>query len=437
MTIGEALGDPNLLGQLLGGPTWRPWRACLAALFAEPMSRYQRRIYTECTDRTAPPARQFREAAFVVGRRGGKSRALAMIAMYLACFRDYTKHLAPGEVPTIAIIAADRKQGRVILRYVVGALRVVPLLEPMIALEQAESVRLTNGVVVEIHTGSIASPRGRTFVAVLADEIAFWHSDNSANPDVDVIASVRPGLASIPNSILLMASSPYARRGVLWETYRRHFGRDDARVLVWQANTQKMNPAIDPAVIAEAYEDDPASAGAEYGAAFRNDIAAFADRAVVDSCTVLGRHELPQLARVTYHCFVDPSGGSADPFTLAIAHREGDCGVLDCVRERKPPFSPDDVVREYSDLLATYGIHTIQGDRYAGEWPVAAFRKHGITYEQNAAPKSDLYQQLLPILNSGRCELLDNQRLATQLCALEKTYGARRTRQYRSSSGFP
>jgi hypothetical protein len=62
----------------------------------------------------------------------------------------------------------------------------------------------------------------------------------------------------------------------------------------------------------------------------------------------------------------------------------------------------------------------VQGDKYAGEWPVEAFAKHGVRYEQSAEPKSDLYRDLLPLLNSGRVELLDHPRLIAQLCQLER-----------------
>ena len=56
-----------------------------------------------------------------------------------------------------------------LLRYVVGTLKAVPLLAPLIAEELAEPVILTTGLVIEVHTGNIGSPRGRTLVAVLAD----------------------------------------------------------------------------------------------------------------------------------------------------------------------------------------------------------------------------------------------------------------------------
>jgi hypothetical protein len=105
---------------------------------------------------------------------------------------------------------------------------------------------------------------------------------------------------------------------------------------------------------------------------------------------------------------------------LAIGHAEkGGHKVLDCIREVKPPFSPDDVVREFSDLLKTYKVTLATGDRYAGEWPVERFKVHGIRYEQSAKPKSDLYAALLPDLNSGRRRLLHNKRLISQLASLE------------------
>jgi len=84
------------------------------------------------------------------------------------------------------------------------------------------------------------------------------------------------------------------------------------------------------------------------------------------------------------------------------------------------PFSPEVAVAELSVLMKSYHCTRVTGDRYGGEWPREAFSRHGITYELSALPKSGLYQCLLPLLNSGRIELLDNQRLISQLAALER-----------------
>ena len=48
-------------------------------------------------------------------------------------------------------------------------------------------------------------------VAALLDEVAFFPTDDGANPDYDILDAIRPGMATIPNAMLLCASSPYAR----------------------------------------------------------------------------------------------------------------------------------------------------------------------------------------------------------------------------------
>ena len=90
-----------------------------AALFALPMTREQTRVYRQCTGRSrAADAPRAAEAWLVFGRRGGKSFVLALIAVYLACFHDYRRHLAPGERGTVIVIAHHRRQARVIFRYI-------------------------------------------------------------------------------------------------------------------------------------------------------------------------------------------------------------------------------------------------------------------------------------------------------------------------------
>lgn len=126
--------------------------------------------------------------------------------------------------------------------------------------------------------------------------------------------------------------------------------------------------------------------------------------------------------------FEDPAGGSGgDSMTLAIAEsvRHADRLVLRLlvIREARPPFSPEAIVTEHAALLKAYGLACVTGDRYAGEWPREQFRKHGITYVPCELAKSDLYRELLPLINSGRIELLDHPRLLAQLAGLERRTG--------------
>jgi hypothetical protein len=421
MTLSEALRDPNLFARYFRGKTWAAWRVFLAALFAEATDAAGLELYRACTGRTAWPTKPFTEAALIVGRRGGKSRILALIAVFLACFRDYAPYLAPGEMATIAVLASDRAQARVIFRFVLGLLQAVPLIKPLIVDHDAETITLSNRVVIEIGTASFRAARGYSYAAVLCDEVAFWRSDEtSANPDIEILRALRPGLANIPGSMLLIASSPYAKRGELYAVWRKHYGHDDGRVLVWKATTAEMNSSIDPAIIKEAYDSDPEAARAEYGAEFRDDLADFVIQEAVDAVTMRGRSELPPLRDITYSAFCDPSGGVSDAMTLAIGHLAGDVCVLDAVLEVRPPFDPEQAVSQCAMLLRRYGVSQVIGDRYAGEWPKARFAEHGIEFEQSARPKSDLYGDLLPLLNAGRVELLDLPRLSRELTGLER-----------------
>lgn len=106
--------------------------------------------------------------------------------------------------------------------------------------------------------------------------------------------------------------------------------------------------------------------------------------------------------------------------SLAVARREGDRAIVDAVREVRPHLSPEAVTTDFAALLKTYRVQKVQGDRYAGEWPRERFRVHGIEYELSDAPKSDIYRDAMPLLNSGRAELLNLPRLASQLCGLER-----------------
>jgi hypothetical protein len=422
MSILDDLDNPELFSPFFEGESWNPWRAFLAALFALPMDDDQLATYRRHTGRLEPPVKAFTEAALVVGRRGGKSRVLALLGVYLATARDYTRCLAAGEVATIAIISADRKQARTIFRYCKGILSDIPEMAAMVLDDKNDIITLNNNVVIEIATASFRVTRGYTFAAVLADETAFWRTDDSsANPDAEIFRAIRPGMGTIPGAILLNASSPYRRSGVLWTAYKENYGHDDANILVWKASTREMNPAYPQETVDKAYADDPASAAAEYGGDFRTDIDAFVGQDVIDACTEIGCYERPKVRGHRYHAFVDAAGGSGqDSMTLAISHQEGDVAILDALRERKPPFSPVAVTDEFADLIKSYGINRAESDRWGGDWVIEAFRKVGVTITPSAKPKSDLYREMLPMLNAGRCSLLDNARLSKQLVGLER-----------------
>jgi hypothetical protein len=424
-TIIDAIGNPELFSRWFRDPaTWAAWLVVLRAIFGLPLSDDELELFRRCTGRAAPPVGAFREIWLICGRRAGKSMVLALIAVWLACFVDWSPYLNPGERGTVMVLAADRRQARTIFRYARALLLEVPALAPLVERETAEALDLSNGVTIEIMAASFRTVRGYTVLAALLDEVAFWRSeDGAANPDEAILAALRPAMATIPAAMLLCASSPYAKRGALWSAHKRYFGQDDAPALVWRADTKTMNPTVPDAVITEAFERDPASAAAEFGAEFRTDVAGFLDRALVEAAVDTGVIVRPPIEGVRYHAFADPSGGAHDSFTLAIAHAEGDTAILDCLFERRAPFSPPSVVKEIAALLRSYRTGVV-GDRYAAGWVTGAFKSEGIIYHHSTLDRSALYLDALPLFTAGRARILDNQRLVSQFAALERRTSA-------------
>jgi hypothetical protein len=415
--IREALSDPALLGKMLAGDSWLPWRTLLIAAMGETLTDDERVIFTKLTGREREPLQRVEEAVFVVGRRGGKSRTMAT----LACYIGLCKHpLDPGEKGVLLAIAPDQRQAGIVLEYAEAAFQQSPILKQLIANRTADTLELTNGVSIEVRAASWRRLRGPTYIGIICDEAAFWYSDEfSSNTDVEILNAVRPGLATT-NGPLIIASSPYARRGVLWETHRKHYGADgDPLILVAQGASRDFNSTLPQRVVDRALERDRASAEAEFGGMFRQDIEGYASFEIVQGC--VGDHiEMAPLQQYRYSAFSDPSGGAADSFTLAISHKDGERIVIDATREVRPPFSPDGVIDEFASLLKTYRISRVVGDRYGGEFPRELFRKFGIEYRCAEKPKSDLYRDLLPLLNAGRIVLPKSDRLVNQICGLER-----------------
>jgi hypothetical protein len=211
VNILEATSDEQLFAPWFRDrSTWRAWLAFLAALFGLPMTDEQAAIYRDCTARPTLPTRPAREAWIIVGRRGGKSFAMALTAVFVAAFGNYAAYLQPGERATTLVIAADRRQARLILRYVAGLLHGVPMLTRMIERETADTFELTNRTAIEVATASFRTVRGYTLAAGICDELAFWPTEDSASPDREVLDALRPAMLTIPTSMLLCASSPYA-----------------------------------------------------------------------------------------------------------------------------------------------------------------------------------------------------------------------------------
>jgi len=414
--IREVMTSPALFGKEFGGPSFAAWRALLCAFYGLKLSDEEKETLIALTGRALVPFGAFEELWLVIGRRGGKSQVAALIAIYEALFTDYRKQLAAGEVATVMVIAADRKQARSVMRYTSGLINSNPMLKRSLVKETTEELTFNNRAVIEVATASFRSTRGYTLSCAILDEIAFWHSDG-ANPDAEVVGGLRPAMATLGGKLIAL-SSPYSRRGVLWSTYKRHYAGESPHILVAQAPSRTMNPTLKQRVVDNAIAEDPEAARAEYLAQFRSDISAFLELEQIEQATRSKPLILPPSYRDTYFGFVDPAGGGKDEFTLSVAHREGDLTVVDGVWGRLG--SPAVITEEFANILDSYGVPRVTGDRYAGRWVSDEFARHKITYEASERDRSQLYLDLMARLNSGSVVLPPCEKMQRQLANLER-----------------
>jgi hypothetical protein len=106
ISIRDALNDPALLGSTLSGPSWEAWRTLLIAAMGEALTDDERTLFTTLTGRQQEPLQRVEELCVIAGRRGGKSRAMSTLAVYIA---SLCKHpLVHGETGVLARRPATR-----------------------------------------------------------------------------------------------------------------------------------------------------------------------------------------------------------------------------------------------------------------------------------------------------------------------------------------
>jgi len=425
LTIDRALADHRLLGAALGDISlWGTWLVVLKAAFGLQLDERERPIFASIAGNRAPPASRVRELWAVVGRRGGKSRMAALIAVFLAVFVKY--RLAPGEKGMVLVLAASMEQARVVFDYALAFLQTSPVLRQEIADATTSEIRLRNGVVIAVHSNSFRSIRGRTLLGCVFDEVSFWRDDTTATPDTETYTAVLPSLATT-DGMLIGISSPYRKAGLLHAKHKNHFAVAGDDVLVVQGSSKTFNLSLTDATIAAQRLADPTAAASEWDAEFRADLVGFLDDLTIERAVDRARPlELkPQPHPAFYRAFVDPAGGApgGDAYSICIAHKEDERYIVDVVRGRHGPFDPVEVTREYAALCREYRVNAVIGDLYSHQWVQQAWRDCGVTYTPSDLSASMLYLEALPLFSRGVVSLPDHAPLLRELRLLERIPG--------------
>jgi hypothetical protein len=418
--------------------TWRAWRVFVKVAFWLPLDRAELKIYQKFTGRRTPPKGGASEIWLICGRRAGKSFILALCAVFLAVFVDWSDKLTPGESGMVLIVAASKRQARIIFRYCRALIMEVPALAQLVVRETKEALEFRSGAQLEVQAASFRTTRGYALLGGLGDEFAFLETaEGAANPDQEIVVAQRAAL--VPGGKLIFGSSPFGRVGAMWDARQRFYGQEDAP-LVWHASSSDMNPVLDRKMIEEAYRLDHDKAAREFGAEFIDGAGLLIPPALVEGA-VDDVEVRPAVGGNRYVAFIDAASGvgGGDCFAGVIAHAEGDKILVDLCYERAPPYNPTQVIRDFAALCQPYGLRPgpWTGDKFGANFLRNACNAAGVEYRHSRLDATELYLELLPLLTASRLRIPRNNRLMRQLLSLRRSYigGRERVEHPRTAGG--
>ncbi len=428
MKISNAIKSKDGFGAFFkdGFDSWRPWITFFKVLGGEKLDGEEKALFTECTGLEELPKEPIREVFIIAGRRSGKSTSVALISAFYAIWGGWQENLSKGEKARIFIVSPTKNQGQIIKGYLEAIFDLNGSLRRMIKKIQQESIEFVDGTTIEIKPASWRATRGFIVGLFVLEELSYWRFEaESANVDKEIYTAIKPAMTTIKNSLVIGISTPFARQGLLWEKYERHFGKPGP-VLIWRAPSWRMNLSLSEEGLRRDFLDTigPAEFGAEFEANFREDIETYLPLAVIEAAIIPGRVQVDYEPGISYLGFCDPAEGlrkGADSMTFGVSHASTEKPnkfILDLLLEVQPPFDPKEVIRQIVNICRQYRITKIVQDRHAVGWIASDLKQHSIGVEVSDINKSQIYEHFAVLMNKRLVELVDCPKLKTQMQSL-------------------
>jgi hypothetical protein len=307
---------------------------------------------------------------------------------------------------------------------------------------RGESIEVTGAglpFVFQVRTASAHTEVGPTIALLWCDEVSRWRDDaTGVNPASEVLAALKPALATIRDARIFLISSPLSTSDFHAKEYARGESDGDQCVdcfATWEANdllTEEDTRQL---------ERDPRVWAREYAATPQASIsAAFPDG--VGHVVSVGVRERPYVAGTEYAVAIDAGGasrtGKSETVITAahVEHRQVEVGgavlrtlVIDCIRMLKPAFlrpvkfehivdAAVTVCRAYHVTVAASDLHL-----YAALQP--ALSQNGIQLLQvdmSLPAQAKRSAALVSMVQSSSIDLLDHADLRRQMgeCVLRE-----------------
>lgn len=421
LNIMEFVTHPHLLNEQALSETQT---TILKSTYGLPLTDSELEIYRQCTGReTYDVMEEQTEVSLIAGRRAGKT---GKVGSPIVCYEAFRDHGVPtGEDAYVMLLAPTLKQSKIAFKYIRNYLQNSEILRHRILKVTSDEIILDNHVVIGCYACTHDNVRGRTVIAVVCDEIGFWpDGEESASPAEEVLAALRPGMATLRKTKLIKISTPFAKFGTLWNEFQQ---RAELDYPVWQVTTAEMNPTVSLEFLEKARRNSEEKYQREYLAQFTDSVNGWISPEILNPCVVRGRRQLPWQPGANYVAAIDPATRGHN-FALVVLHQSPDgCVVVDLVRTwtgtAKAPLPFEPVLAEIKDILESYGINTAVGDQYNCDAIQQHLQKLGIIYRITTfgpQTRAKLFAGLKHLMVQRKIEIVDDPDLIRQLLHLQE-----------------
>lgn len=348
-----------------------------------------------------------RQLVVRAGRRSGKSTNAADLAVAVALFGEWS--IPPGEVCTIAIISTNKDE---------ASQRLTGIKARLDALGQAHHV-IPNGIqlvgrpcAIKVFAATISGVSGFTSCLVICDEVAKWKdTDTGVNPASDVLASVRPTLATQSNGRILLLSSPLGRLDAHYDAFEE--GNSDFQ-RVASGTTWECNPTLTE-TDCKKLEPSKTLFDREYRALPSDSITNALDLDQYDTCVIDSKELKKWNILAKPFMYLDSSSGKGDAWTwcqggycsrreplypeLKTIYDASGINPIDQIIIPPPPstrlllwgfnqikgkFSEttrfDEIVAQMAQHARASGIYHVYGDQFNAFSLTGAFSRYGLQF---------------------------------------------------------
>jgi hypothetical protein len=369
----------------------------------------------------------------VCGGRGGKSYVLVALRLLWGALVRSMDSLAPGQRAMAPVVAPNDGLRQEVINYIYGACWSHPDLQQRVWI--AKGVKPTADAPAEFairrgamfnvrFVGSVATAggyggRGRSLTDAALDEAAFFRDASAKINDSDIYSAMSPRV--MPGGQTIIASTPWAKRGLLWDMYQRNFGHPVDAICI-HAPTMILNGSKMTAdIVSRERARDPDNAAREFDAMFSD-----------TGSSVFFGHDIVELATKGQWMVPQPGdmlaagadlGMRRNSSVLAVVCRRGETYGLVSLIEKKPmpghALKPGEVCREFADECNRLGVKYVMSDGHYLDALQEALDESGLSVVNAPSAVSAPYMRMRTLMREGQVSLPDIDRLKRQMQAVE------------------